>query len=132
MSDHIEITKTLTQGDFDRFAALSGDCNPIHIDPNFAAKTRFGKTVAHGALLVTILRGLTDQLCKGGQQISHSIKFPAPTYADQEMVFTATHIRSDKQGYHVALMARRQEDGVITCEGEAVLTAQKDGYADRG
>jgi len=34
--------------DFDRFARLTGDDNPIHCDPVFAATTHFGATVAHG------------------------------------------------------------------------------------
>ena len=38
-------------GRFDRFARLSGDDNPIHVDPAFSARTRFGRTVAHGMLL---------------------------------------------------------------------------------
>ncbi len=36
-------------GDFDALAELSGDANPIQVDGKFAAKTRFGLTVAFGA-----------------------------------------------------------------------------------
>ena len=43
--------RILSQEEFDRFAALSGDDNPIHTDPGFSARTRFGRTVAHGMLL---------------------------------------------------------------------------------
>ena len=58
--------RTFTQRDFDRFAALSGDDNPIHVDPAFAARTRFGRTVCHGMLLYsTICRALTDELGPG-------------------------------------------------------------------
>ena len=45
------LERTLTQQDFDLFAKLSGDSNPIHVDPEFSARTRFGKTVSHGMLL---------------------------------------------------------------------------------
>ena len=39
------VRRTFAQRDFDRFAALSGDDNPIHVDAAFAARTRFGRTV---------------------------------------------------------------------------------------
>ena len=41
------IERIFSQVDFDRFARLSGDNNPIHIDPAFSARTPFGQTVAH-------------------------------------------------------------------------------------
>lgn len=43
--------RVLTQLDFNRFAALSHDDNPIHCDPAFAKTTHFGATVAHGMFL---------------------------------------------------------------------------------
>jgi acyl dehydratase len=45
------IRRVFSQSDFDRFAALSGDDNPIHIDPEFSARSKFGRTVAHGMFL---------------------------------------------------------------------------------
>ena len=40
--------QVLLQGDFDRFATLTRDDNPIHCDPDFAARSHFGGTVAGG------------------------------------------------------------------------------------
>ena len=57
------MTRVLTQGDFDRFAALSRDDNPIHCDPVFARGTHFGATVAHGMFLYGLICGaLSRQL----------------------------------------------------------------------
>ena len=39
----------------DRFAELTGDHQYIHVDPERAAKTRFGGTVAHGYLTLSLL-----------------------------------------------------------------------------
>ncbi len=33
-----------------RYAALTADYNPIHLDPDFAAKTAFGRPIVHGTL----------------------------------------------------------------------------------
>lgn len=42
------LVKTVTQAGIDAYAAASGDYNPIHVDPQFAAQTAFKGTIAHG------------------------------------------------------------------------------------
>jgi len=49
------VKRVFSQADFDRFAALSGDNNPIHVDPTFAARTKFGRTVAHGMFIYSVV-----------------------------------------------------------------------------
>src|SRR5262252_5176035 len=77
--------RTLSQADLDRFAALSGDCNPIHVDPEFAAHTRFGRTIAHGALLVCLLAGMIRRVEKRERIVSQAIRFPTPAHPGQEL-----------------------------------------------
>lgn len=67
-----------TQADFDRFAALSGDDNPIHCDPAFAQSHRFGATVAHGMFLWSLLPGAAEPAPRG---IELSFAAPAPVGA---------------------------------------------------
>ena len=52
---------TLTAEEIVRFADLSGDHNPLHVDPEFARATRFGGIVGHGALSFSLLTGLWDR-----------------------------------------------------------------------
>ncbi|MFN7307553.1 MAG: MaoC family dehydratase [Acetobacteraceae bacterium] len=40
-----------TVEDFLAFARITGDAHPIHYDPDYAARTRFGKPLAHGLLV---------------------------------------------------------------------------------
>jgi len=49
------VTKILTQEKIDRYANASGDHNPLHIDPAFAATTQFGGTIAHGMLVLAYI-----------------------------------------------------------------------------
>jgi 3-hydroxybutyryl-CoA dehydratase len=49
------LSKALTQEKIDGYARASGDFNPIHVDPAFAAATPFGGTIAHGMLLLAYL-----------------------------------------------------------------------------
>jgi len=84
----MEKSFVLSQEDFDRFARLSGDHNPIHVDPDYAAGTRFGATVSHGMLLFSALRGLIHAHYPGARLESQDLKFPAPAYAGEPLTAT--------------------------------------------
>lgn len=84
-STHIEETFLLGQEDFDRFADLSGDQNPIHVDPEYSVNTRFGATVSHGMLLFTVLRGAMQRRFPEHQLMEQKLMFPAPAYADETL-----------------------------------------------
>ena len=45
----------ITQEQLQRYADASGDHNPLHLDPEFAAKTQFGGTIAHGMLVLAFV-----------------------------------------------------------------------------
>lgn len=42
------LNRTLTQDDINLFAAMSGDINPSHVDPQFAKSDVFHGVVGHG------------------------------------------------------------------------------------
>ena len=45
----------MTQEKIQAFADVTGDHNFIHVDPDMAAQTPFGGTVAHGYLTLSLL-----------------------------------------------------------------------------
>ncbi len=47
-------TRSLGEKEFRAFAEVTGDAHPIHYDPEYAARTRFGKCVAHGLLVAAV------------------------------------------------------------------------------
>ena len=53
--------RTITENDIMTFAALSGDDNRIHTDPEFSKTTQFGRQIAHGMLGLSIASGLAWQ-----------------------------------------------------------------------
>ena len=114
---------TFTQADFNRFAALSGDANPIHVDAGFAARTRFGRTVAHGVLLETVLRGLADKLAPDMRVVEQALRFSAPTFAEEPMRFEAWEEEAGADCLRLGLRVARMGDGTQTCDGHLVLAA---------
>ena len=115
------IIHTFSQADFDRFARLSGDNNPIHTDPDFCNGTRFGRTVAHGLLLCSVLRGLIDRLKPGSRLSGQAVMFPAPTYADEQLQFSVTVTGSKDDKTELELEVKRLDDNIVTCQGTATV-----------
>jgi 3-hydroxybutyryl-CoA dehydratase len=116
----IQEVKTFTQAEFDAFARLSGDDNPIHVDPEFSARTRFGRTVAHGMLLYSVICGAISRHFPGAVQISQELKFPAPTFAEEPMTILLQLAETD--GKQARLLAEMHNPaGAVTVTGEAVI-----------
>ena len=117
------VTRSLsfTQAQFDRFAALSGDDNPIHVDPAFAARTRFGRTVAHGMFLYANVRRALGEIAPGASQAEQSLLFPAPTYTDEPLRLRLTVAEVTGDGRIRVATELLKSDGRYGCQGEAVL-----------
>lgn len=111
------LERTFCQSDFNRFARLSGDDNPIHTDPEFSARTHFGRTVAHGLLLCSVLRGLVEEVMPGCVLLTQSVMFPAPTYTGEPMQFSVRPVASEGSGTQLSLEVKRAGSGEITCQG---------------
>jgi acyl dehydratase len=110
-------TRTLTQADFDAFARISGDDNPIHVSPEFAARTRFGRTVAHGMMLYSVLWTLMRRHRPGARHAAQSLMFPSPSFADEPLVFEGIDDDEDT----IALEVRRVADGTVVCQAAATV-----------
>jgi acyl dehydratase len=50
------------QAAIDRFAEVTGDRQFIHVDPELAAKTPFGGTIAHGFLTLSLLSQMASHV----------------------------------------------------------------------
>ncbi len=112
--------RKLNQDDFDLFAQLSGDDNPIHVDPQFARQTYFGRPVAHGMLLYGLICGLLGHHFPGAVQAEVNLMFPAPTFSGEELTISAEVMAVD--GKEVTLATTIENPaGQLTCDGQTVL-----------
>ncbi|MCC6001305.1 MAG: hydratase [Pararhodobacter sp.] len=111
----IDADWTPTQAEFDAFARLSGDDNPIHVDAEFSARTRFGRTVSHGMLIYGKLWALLRQARPGAVQKMQALMFPAPSFAGEAL---RLEVRQTPEG-HLAMTATRIADQVIVLQGLA-------------
>ena len=51
----VSSARTVTEEDVVLFAKVTGDDQPLHLDPDFGARTRFKKRIAHGMLSAGII-----------------------------------------------------------------------------
>ena len=72
--------REVAQRDLDRFAAVSGDDNPIHTDAGYAASTPFEVPVAHGMFLFSLVRAELRRRWPAGRMAEQRLVFPSPTH----------------------------------------------------
>ena len=85
VGDFVAEKRTFSQEDINKFAEISGDKNPVHIDPDFVKKVGFYEgTVVHGALVnsfVSCILG-TKMPGPGSIAVSQEMKFLKPLYVN--------------------------------------------------
>lgn len=113
-----EITDELVRG----FAEISGDHNPIHLDEQFAADSRFGRRIAHGMLSGALISSVLGMRFSEEKivYLSQAMRFAAPVFIGDTVNVTATvtAIRADKPVVTLETICAKQ-DGTIVVTGEA-------------
>jgi NAD(P)-dependent dehydrogenase (short-subunit alcohol dehydrogenase family)/acyl dehydratase len=77
-----EFEREISEADVAEFARLSGDANPLHVDPAYAAGTGFGGRIVHGAFQMGLASALIGMHLPGRNVLLGSVnaKFIAPLY----------------------------------------------------
>ena len=73
------------------FADITGDHNPIHVDDEFAKKTKFGQRIAHGGILFGMISKVlaTDMPGIGTVYLSQLVNFRAPVFIGDTVTLEA-------------------------------------------
>ncbi len=110
------VSHTVTTTEIDAYAARSGDRNPLHVDPAFAAAGPFGTIVAHGPIgLQTVFEALTrwlgaEQLPPGGLA---DVAFRGPVRAGDTITCTAAPPEAHAGDVLVRAVCRNQDGGLV-------------------
>ena len=124
VGDADTVTVTITDEMVRAFAVLSGDDNPVHLDDAFAAKTRFGKRIAHGMLLGALLSRVAGTKIPGPGTIviSQDIRYKEPCYIGDTVTaeIKILHVRADKPIVKISSRVTNQDGGVLI-DGGAIL-----------
>src|ERR1043165_3123083 len=128
IGDSPEIRKTIADEDVRAFAELTGDRNPVHLDEEYAASTRFGRRIAHGMLGASLVSAvLANELPgRGTVYLSQTLKFTAPVFLGDTVTarVVVKHVREDKPVVTLETFCTNQR-GERVVEGEAVVLLPK-------
>ena len=80
----MRITKVMIE----KFAELSGDYNPLHMDENYAKNSQFEQRISHGMLLGSFFSQLVGMHIPGKKclYLSQNLNFHNPCYIDDEII----------------------------------------------
>jgi 3-hydroxybutyryl-CoA dehydratase len=122
-------TRTVSDADIRQFAKISGDTNPLHLDEEFAATTRFEQRIAHGMLTGSYISTVVGTKLPGPGCLyrSQTLKFRAPVYIGDQVTATATITELDKRRGLVTLNTVCSVGKIDVIRGEAVMLVPKRG-----
>ena len=119
-------SKTLSEDDLVLFAAVSGDVNPVHLDPEFAATTQFGERIGHGAWTGSVISAALALVLPGPGTIylGQSLSFRKPVKVGDTITveLEVTEKKDDKKFITISTLAVNQ-DGKTVATGSAEVMA---------
>lgn len=106
-------TYRVDQSIVNRYAQVSGDHNPLHTDPEFAATTMFGRTIAHGMMTLCFLSDSMEVWAGDAWASTGALEvaFLAPVYPDDTV--------------SVSLEVAGVEDGRLVCTVECTVADRR-------
>jgi 3-oxoacyl-[acyl-carrier protein] reductase len=112
---------TITTREIDAFAAFSGDCNPLHLNDEFARRSSFQRRVAHGMIAASYVSTVIGMQLPGPGALwmEQNFRWPAPIFAGDtiEVSLTVTHVSAGTRIVSLKMEAKNQ-NGKVVMEGE--------------
>lgn len=122
------LTHTVSQRDIDLFAAATGDVNPAHVDPVYAATDMFHGVIAHGMWGAGLISAVLGTRLPG----------PGAIYLGQDLRFRHPVVIGDTITATVTVREKKPEKGDVTFDcvctnqnGQAVITGVAETRAPR-
>ena len=120
VGDRFEFTKTISDQDIRQFAAVSGDTNPLHLDDEYAEKTRFRGRIAHGTLVGGLISAALARMPGLVVYLSQDLEFHNPVRVDDRLTAVCEIVEDlGKNQYRLSTQVVDDDETII--DGEAVV-----------
>lgn len=116
-------TSTVSMEDIETFAKVSGDRNPVHLNPEYAAKTIFKQVIAHGLLTASYISTVFGMKMPGPGAIyvSQSLNFKAPVKVGDEVEAKVVVVDLLPAKFRARFDCFCRVNGKIVLDGEAIM-----------
>ncbi|MCX7960660.1 MAG: bifunctional enoyl-CoA hydratase/phosphate acetyltransferase [Burkholderiales bacterium] len=126
VGDSASLQRTLDLKDIQLFAIMSGDVNPAHVDPEYAASSLFHEVIAHGmwggALISTVLGTIYPG--PGTVYIDQTLHFSRPVTIGDTITVTVTVKEKFERTKHVVFdCVCTNQEGRVVIRGTAEVLA---------
>ena len=122
-----QISKEITAADISLFAAVTGDFNPVHFDPAYAAGTFFKERIAHGMIAAGLISGVIGMKLPGlgTVYVQQTLNFLAPVRIN-DVVTVKVEVLELLEKNRVRLRTTVvNQEGVTAVDGEALVAVPK-------
>ncbi|MCE4071447.1 MULTISPECIES: MaoC family dehydratase [Pseudomonas aeruginosa group] len=124
--DRFTVTRAFTMEDIQRFAEISRDYNPVHVDLPYAQLRNFRAPISHGLLTASLLTEVGGQI--GWLATGMNFRFKRPVYSGELITCVWEITDIDERGRAQASIQITNPDGEVVLEAETsgVLPGEKE------
>ncbi|MBS3061364.1 MAG: MaoC family dehydratase [Candidatus Diapherotrites archaeon] len=109
IGSHVSFPVTVNHQTVKEFAGLSGDYNPLHMDPTYAKETEFSQPICHGALINAFFSQLVGMHLPGKYCL----------YLSQESVFRKPVFLPSRLTIQGTVIAKSDSTRILTIQTQA-------------
>ena len=123
VGDSVRFTKAISEADVEAFAEASGDTNRLHMDEEFAARTRFAERIAHGTLVVGIISAALARLPGMIIYLSQDVSYLGPVPLGTEVTAECEVVENIGDNRFRLSTKVVRSDGETVIDGEAAVVS---------
>lgn len=127
LGDSAEFSKTVSESDIYGFAGIVGDFYGVHLNEEFAKKTRFEKRIAQGCLSIGFLSTVMGRMAEkapspGAVSYRYDVTFDAPVFIGDTVTARLT-LREKIEERNVCIFTAEvvRQDATVVASGTTYL-----------
>ena len=125
LNDEFTTEFSFSQEEVNRYAELTGDKNPLHLDADYAATTAFRRPIVHGMLSASVISKVLgmDFPGEGTIFIGQTLEFKRPMYPEEpyQAKFTVSELNKKRHLATIKTELFHGETNKLVLSGEAQI-----------